>query len=157
MIQPGSMAVHIEQSAPDNFVNYVQGQAEKDSLKVSLSLDTSQLIGIYGWKGDIYATDAASQRPLMFPIAQQTFSVVKEVDIEAARKAKEAALEEERRIAEELRLQAEREADRKRAIMMIAIGNVVVIVLGLVGWFVWRKVRVKRTAIPEMQLEVPKK
>ncbi|EGQ8072568.1 TIGR03503 family protein [Vibrio vulnificus] len=157
MVQPGSLAVHIEQSAPDDFVNYVQGQADKESLKVSMLLDSSQMIGIYGWKGEVFATDAATQRPLMFPISQQTFSVVKEVDIEAARKAKEAALAEQRRIEEEQRLLAQREADRKQAIMMIGIGNVVVILLGLVVWFVWGKLRAKRQAIPEMQLEVPKK
>ncbi|MBE3668267.1 TIGR03503 family protein [Vibrio navarrensis] len=157
MVAPGSLAVHIEQTAPDSFVNYVQGQAEKEALKAEMSLDSTHQIGIYSWKGEVYATDAATQRPLVFPIAEQTFSVVKEVDIEAARKAKEAELAEQRRIEEEQRLLTQRAEDRKQGLIMIAVGNLVVIILGLIGWFVWSKSRAKRQAIPEMQLEVPKK
>ena len=71
--------------------------------------------------------------------------------------AKEVELEQQRKIKLEKQLIAQREADRKRSMIIIAVGNVIAIILGLIVWFVWRKLKAKRDAMPEMQLEVPKK
>ena len=40
--------------------------------------------------------------------------------------------------------------------IIIAVGNVVAILLGLLIWFVARKVAAKKRAQPEMQLKAPK-
>lgn len=40
--------------------------------------------------------------------------------------------------------------------IIIAVGNVVAILLGLLIWFVVRKVKAKKKALPEMQLKAPK-
>jgi heme/copper-type cytochrome/quinol oxidase subunit 2 len=40
--------------------------------------------------------------------------------------------------------------------IIIGVGNVVAILLGLLIWFVVRKIRAKKQAQPEMQLSVPK-
>ncbi|MBM4801702.1 TIGR03503 family protein [Vibrio parahaemolyticus] len=157
MIAPGSIAVNVEQNAPDGFITYSQGQVSQDGMKTTLNLDYDPELGKYSWRGEIFATDFATQRALVFPIQEQTFSVVDEVDLEAARIAKEAELAEQRRIEMEKRIIAEREAERKRSMIIIAIGNVVMLLIAIVAWIVWRKLKAKRQAMPEMQLEVPKK
>ncbi|HBC3498526.1 MULTISPECIES: TIGR03503 family protein [Vibrio] len=157
MIAPGSIAVNVEQNAPDGFITYSQGQVSQDGMKTTLNLDNDPELGKYSWRGEIFATDFATQRALVFPIQEQTFSVVDEVDLEAARIAKEAELAEQRRIEMEKRIIAEREAERKRSMIIIAVGNVVMLLIAVVAWIVWRKLKAKRQAMPEMQLEVPKK
>ncbi|EPS4449700.1 TIGR03503 family protein [Vibrio parahaemolyticus] len=157
MIAPGSIAVNVEQNAPDGFITYSQGQVSQDGMKITLNLDNDPELGKYSWRGEIFATDFATQRALVFPIQEQTFSVVDEVDLEAARIAKEAELAEQRRIEMEKRIIAEREAERKRSMIIIAVGNVVMLLIAIVAWIVWRKLKAKRQAMPEMQLEVPKK
>ncbi|HHG3399732.1 TPA: TIGR03503 family protein [Vibrio parahaemolyticus] len=157
MIAPGSIAVNVEQNAPDGFITYSQGQVSQDGMKSTLNLDNDPELGKYSWRGEIFATDFATQRALVFPIQEQTFSVVDEVDLEAARIAKEAELAEQRRIEMEKRIIAEREAERKRSMIIIAVGNVVMLLIAIVAWIVWRKLKAKRQAMPEMQLEVPKK
>ncbi|ANQ55400.1 TIGR03503 family protein [Vibrio parahaemolyticus] len=157
MIAPGSIAVNVEQNAPDGFITYSQGQVSQDGMKTTLNLDNDPELGKYSWRGEIFATDFATQRALVFPIQEQTFSVVDEVDLEAARIAKEAELAEQRRIEMKKRIIAEREAERKRSMIIIAVGNVVMLLIAIVAWIVWRKLKAKRQAMPEMQLEVPKK
>ncbi|EGQ7898547.1 TIGR03503 family protein [Vibrio parahaemolyticus] len=157
MIAPGSIAVNVEQNAPDGFITYSQGQVSQDGMKTTLNLDNDPELGKYSWRGEIFATDFATLRALVFPIQEQTFSVVDEVDLEAARIAKEAELAEQRRIEMEKRIIAEREAERKRSMIIIAVGNVVMLLIAIVAWIVWRKLKAKRQAMPEMQLEVPKK
>ncbi|EME0901957.1 TIGR03503 family protein [Vibrio parahaemolyticus] len=157
MIAPGSIAVNVEQNAPDGFITYSQGQVSQDGMKTTLNLDNDPELGKYSWRGEIFATDFATQRALVFPIQEQTFSVVDEVDLEAARIAKEAELAEQRRIEMEKRIIAEREAERKRSMIIIAVGNVVMLLIAIVAWIVWRKLKAKRQAMPEMQLEVLKK
>ncbi|MHA2827016.1 TIGR03503 family protein [Vibrio harveyi] len=157
MITPGSIAVNIEQEAPDGFISYSQGQVSADGTKTTLKMDNDPELGKYSWHGEVFATDLATKRSLVFPIKEQSFSVVEEVDLEAARVAKEAELAEQRRIEMEKRIIAEREAERKRSIIIIGIGNVIALILVVLFWIIWSKVKAKRQAMPEMQLEVPKK
>lgn len=156
MIAPGSLVVNVEQNAPDGFKSYSQGQASGDGLKTTLNLSNDLALGRYSWQGNIFATDLATKRELVFPVREQTFSVVDEVDLQAARKAKEAELAEQHRIALEKRVIAQREADRKRSIIIIAIGNLVMLIIGILAWRVWLKRKAKKEDLPEMQLKMPK-
>ncbi|MBR9789304.1 MAG: TIGR03503 family protein [Vibrionaceae bacterium] len=156
MIAPGSILVSVEKSAPDGYKNYGQGQVSQDGLKATLNLTNDSELGKHSWHGHIFATDFATKRPLIFPIKEQTFSVVDDVDLEAARKAKEAELAEQHRIDMENRIIAEREAERKQSMIIIAVGNVVMLIIGILFWLIWRKLKAKREAIPEMQLQMPK-
>ncbi|EJE3287542.1 TIGR03503 family protein [Vibrio alginolyticus] len=157
MIAPGSIAVTVKKDAPDGFISYSQGQVSKDGMRVTLNLNNDAELGKYAWRGEIFATDFATQRSLVFPIPEQTFSVVDEVDLEAARIAKEAELAEQRRIEMEKQIIAEREAERKRSMIIIAVGNLIMLLIVIIAWIVWLKIKAKRDAMPEMQLEVPKK
>lgn len=156
MIAPSSLAVHVEHKAPDEYVIYKQGQAEVDAMKVALELPYNGDLGIYNWSGMVYATDASSQRPLIFPITEQSYSVVEDIDLTESRRLQEEALAEQKRIATELMILQKREDDRQRSMIIIAVGNVVAILLGLLIWFVVRKVKAKKKALPEMQLKAPK-
>ncbi|WP_333918462.1 TIGR03503 family protein [Vibrio crassostreae] len=156
MIAPSSLAVHVEHKAPDEYVIYKQGQAEVDVMKVALELPYNGDLGIYNWSGMVYATDASSQRPLIFPITEQSYSVVEDIDLAESRRLQEEALAEQKRIATELMILQKREDDKQRSMIIIAVGNVVAILLGLLIWFVVRKVKAKKKALPEMQLKAPK-
>ncbi|CAK1992912.1 TIGR03503 family protein [Vibrio crassostreae] len=156
MIAPSSLAVHVEHKAPDEYVMYKQGQAEVDAMKVALELPYNGDLGIYNWSGMVYATDASSQRPLIFPITEQSYSVVEDIDLAESRRLQEEALAEQKRIATELMILQKREDDRQRSMIIIAVGNLVAILLGLLIWFVVRKVKAKKKALPEMQLKAPK-
>ncbi|MCB5359393.1 TIGR03503 family protein [Vibrio lentus] len=156
MIAPSSLAVHVEHKAPDEYVTYKQGQAEVDAMKVPLEVPYNGDLGIYSWSGMVYATDASSQRPLIFPITEQSYSVVEDIDLAESRRLQEEALAEQKRIATELMILQKREDDRQRSMIIIAIGNFVAILLGLLIWFVIRKVTAKKQAQPEMQLRAPK-
>ena len=157
MITPGSIAVNVEQEAPDGFISYSQGQVSADGTKTTLEMDNDPELGKYSWHGEVFATDLATKRSLVFPIKEQSFSVVDGVDLEAARLVKEAEIAEQRRIEMEKRIIAEREAERKRSMIIIAIGNVIALILVILFWIIWSKLKAKRQAMPEMQLEVPKK
>ena len=157
MITPGSIAVNVEQEAPDGFISYSQGQVSADGTKTTLKMDNDPELGKYSWHGEVFATDLATKRSLVFPIKEQSFSVVDEVDLEAARLVKKAEIAEQRRIEMEKRIIAEREAERKRSMIIIAIGNVIALILVILFWIIWSKLKAKRQAMPEMQLEVPKK
>lgn len=156
MIEPSSLAVHVEHKAPDEYVMYKQGQADVDAMKVPLEIPYNGELGIYNWSGMVYATDASSQRPLTFPISEHSYSVVQDIDLAESRRLQEEALAEQKRIATEMMILKKREEDRQRSMIIIGVGNVVAILLGLLIWFVVRKVTVKKRAQPEMQLKAPK-
>ncbi len=156
MITPGSLAVNVEQKAPDGFKSYSQGQVSRDGLKTTLDLDNEPDIGRYSWQGSIFASDFATGRELVFPIQEQTFSVVEEINLQAARKAKEAELAEQHRIELEKRVIAQRESERKRNLIIIALGNLVMLIISIFAWRVWLKRKAKKEALPEMQLRMPK-
>ncbi len=156
MIAPGSLVVNVEQNAPDGFKSYSQGQVSDDGFKTTLNLNNDPALGRYSWTGNIFATDLATKRELVFPIREQTFSVVDEIDLRAARKAKEAELAEQHRIALEKRVIAKRESDRQRSIIIIVIGNLIMLIISVLAWRIWRKRKALKEELPEMQLKMPK-
>ncbi|MZI91644.1 TIGR03503 family protein [Vibrio sp. CAIM 722] len=157
MLEPGSLATQIDHKDPKGAMSHFDGQSEPDSLKVSVNIPNSGEYGQYTWSGTLYANDLASKRPLVFPISEQSYSIVHEVDLEQTRLMQEKEAAERKKIElEKAQLQARSDA-RKRGIMMIAIGNVVVILLALLVWFVVRKIKAKKALQPELQLDMPKK
>ncbi len=156
MIEPGSVAAHIEHKSPDGGDLVVETRAEKGSLKAQLEIPYDGKLGNYSWAGVMYATDLANQRPLVFPISKHTYSVVEELDIAESRRLQEEERVKQAKRLEEIRIIQAREDARKRNMMIIVIGNIVALILGLVIWLVVRKVRASRAKVPEMQLDMPK-
>ncbi|MHA2938663.1 TIGR03503 family protein [Vibrio sp. RC27] len=157
-IKPGSLMAHIEHSNAFNDTEYIEDQASEEGRTINLAIPNSGKLGNYKWSGHIYATELPSERPLSFATPEYSYSVVKEVDLEQARKLKEEALERQRLLDEEEAMIRAREEERKKRLIYIGVGNVVVIILGLIIWFVIRKIKAKKAKKveePEMQLNVP--
>ncbi|UUM29948.1 TIGR03503 family protein [Vibrio japonicus] len=157
MIAPGSIAAFVEHKDPKGNVVNVQGSAGQESNKLELTIPYTQLLGNYAWTGGIFATELGSGRPLTFTMDERTYSVVEEVDIAETRRLQEIERLKQQQLLEEQRLIEMREAEKTKAMIMIAVGNVVVIILALVAWFVMGKLRARKQALPELQLNVPKK
>ncbi|EGU40546.1 TIGR03503 family protein [Vibrio scophthalmi] len=158
MIQPGSLAAHIEhRDARGEEIAVENSAADKEAMKVELDIPYSGVIGEYSWNGKVFATELGSHRELMFPLSEQTYSVVKDIDLAETRRLQEEERIKQAQRLEEIRIKQERESQRNRSLMIIALGNIVIITLGLIVWLVMRKVKAKKAAIPEMQLEIPTK
>lgn len=157
MIKPGTVAAHIEHTGPNGDMITVQGSADAESQKVELSIPYDGKYGNYSWVGKAFATESGSERPLMFEITEQTYSVVEEVDMAETRRLQEQERLEQQKRLEEMQMLQMREDKKTRTMIFIIVGNVVVLILGLVIWFVLRKLKAKKQAMPEMQLEMPKK
>lgn len=157
MIEPGSLAAHVEHRNPDNERFLTEGVAGEESLKVNLTIPNREQVGQYSWQGKLYATDLASQRELYFPIQSHTYSVVKGIDLETTRRLQEEEAAAKRKIEQERLMIEMREQARQRSLIYIVVGNVVVLLLVIAGWMVMRKLRAGREKQPEMQLTMPKK
>ncbi len=157
VIMPGSIAVSVEQTTPEGKGMLTQDQSGEDDIKAIFSLPNVALLGRHTWSGIAFATEAATGRDLVFHFAEQSFSVVEKVDVEASMIAFKKAQDEKRRLKEQAIREKEREDERFKGMMIIMIGNIIVIILGLVIWFIIRKIRMKKAQIPEMQLSIPPK
>lgn len=157
MIEPGSMVAHIEHRELGQPPFLAQGQAEPSALGVVLTVPNEEQFGNFAWNGQVYATDLSTQRPLIFPIREQTYGVVSEIDLATTRRMQEAELENLRRLEQEKLIQHMREQARRRTMMYIIFGNLFVIVVALAGWFIRRKLKAKAVATQEMNLNIPKK
>ena len=105
----------------------------------------------------MWATELASQRELYFPIGDQTYSVVDELNIAEVRRIQEEEEALRLKQEQELLIIQMREEQRSRNMMYIIVGNIVVLILALAVWFVLRKIKMKKAAVPEMQLNMPPK
>lgn len=154
-IEPGSILAHVEHSDAYDRVYSVEGQAAEEGLTVNLSIPNNGEFGNFKWSGRIYATEFSSKRPLQFTIPEHTYSVVDEIDLEQTRKLQEQAKEAQRKLEEEQALIAAREAKRSQMTIIIAVLNIVAIILGVIGWIVFKKIKAKKELAPEMQLNMP--
>ncbi|WP_375751064.1 TIGR03503 family protein [Vibrio sp. HN007] len=157
MIVPGSLAVHIEQMTPDGRQILTQSSVKSDSLMTEFALPNDQTPGKHTWKGTVYATEGAFQRELIIDVPESGFSVMAKVDLEKTTEEFLKLQEEKRKQLEIERIQRDREEIRTDSLLMILIGNLVVILLGLIIWFVVSKLRYRKAITPEMQLNVPPK
>ena len=157
MIKPGSLAATVEHTSPEGALTIVQGSAEDESNKLELLIPYSEKLGNYTWIAESFATEMGSERPLVFPITEHSYGVVEEVDLEETRRLQEIERLKQQKLMEEMQLIKMREEKRTRSMIIIGVGNVVVVLIGLVVWFIRRKLKAKKEALPEMQLEMPKK
>ncbi len=157
MVTPGSIAARIRHLEPDDKEFLVEGTSEPDSLTMTLTIPYDGGLGNYSWQGGVYATDLASKRDLYFPLQETTYSVVQGLDLAQAREMQEAEAEQRRRVEQAEQLKQIREERRSQYLIYIVIGNFIVIILALLGWFLVKKLKARKEVLPEMQLNMPKK
>lgn len=157
MIMPGSLAGFVDHTDPKGNVVSVQGASEPEGSTFELEVPYDGTLGNYQWSSKTFATELGSQRPLIFAKNQHTYSVVEDIDIAETRRLQEEERLKQQKIMEEMQLAEFRKAQRTKSMIIIGVGNLIAILLGLVVWFVMRKLKAKKEAMPEMQLEMPKK
>ncbi|ODA31720.1 TIGR03503 family protein [Veronia pacifica] len=148
-IQQGSLAVHAEFTDDKNKVSLFQGNAVQGLSYLEVNVTNFETPGIHKWQAWIYATDKVSARPLIFPVAEQTFEVEDFAVLEQARKEKEAQEEAQRLAEEAAKIEEKKAADKSTALITIIGGNTLLLILFLTGWFVMRKIKAKRLAAEE--------
>ncbi|WED21157.1 TIGR03503 family protein [Vibrio sp. JC009] len=157
LILPGTLAVHIEQAGPNNSKIVTQSSVAEDSFSMEFALPYDETPGKHTWKGTAYATEGAFQRELVIDLPGAGFSIMEKLDVEKQTQAFLKHQEEKKRQLELERIQRDREEARIDGMLIILIGNLVVILLGLIGWFLFSKLRIRKVAVPEMQLNAPPK
>lgn len=158
MVLPGTLAVHIEQDTPEKEKAFItESTVDKESFSTEIDLPSDSTPGKHVWRGVAYATEGAYQRELVIDLPETGFSVMDKVDVEKTTQAFIQAQEEKKRQLELERIRRDQEEARTQGMLLILIGNLIVIVLGLVGWLVWRKLRFSRVTVPVMELNMPPK
>lgn len=158
MVLPGTVAVHIEQDTPEKKQTFItESSVDKENFTTEFDMPNDPTPGKHVWRGVAYATEGAYQRELVIDLPETGFSVMDKIDVEKTTEAFIKAQEEKKRQLELERIKRDQEEARQQGMLFIVIGNLVVILLGLVGWMLWRKLRVGRSSAPEMQLSAPPK
>lgn len=145
MISPGSLAAHVEHVNPEHKTYAVEGQAEKSSLKLSLTIPHSAKAGQYQWSGKLYATDLASGRALFFPVKTHSYSVI-DMNLAETHRLQQEALDNQRKLEQEQHIRDAQEAEKRHRLIVIAAGNVIVLVLVLTVGLILRRLKAKRAA-----------
>lgn len=155
-IEAGSLATSIELQSPDESEQVVQHQADAGKNDVTSYFNDLHQMGTYHWTGHVYANEASTGRSLVFDLPMRTFSVVGALDLEKAEEMQAAAREAKKKAEQEAQILAHREQVRTRAILAIVIGNLVLIVVGGLIWWLVRRKRAIKASLPEMQLNMPR-
>ncbi|MGR5167513.1 TIGR03503 family protein [Vibrio astriarenae] len=156
MIEPGSLAAKVDHVNPNKEVNHVELVAKPDETKLNLAIPYQGALGNYTWDTTVFATDFASKRSLQFRFANRSYSVAEEIDLEETRRLQELERQEQLKRQQEQHLMAHRAEVRRRAVIWVTVGNIAVIVIGLLTWFLLRRRKAKKAELPEMQLDLPK-
>lgn len=157
VIQKGSMTLTAQMADPEGYTGYKQTQVEKKALSASVDLESVMTPGTYTWSGHVNATESGTGRGLQFPLAETKFSIVVADDYLKIQRQQAEILERKRIEAEKQRILAQREAERMEMITIVAISNIAIFVLGILLWLAIRYLKKRKEAIPEMQLNMPKK
>lgn len=157
MVLPGTIAASIEQTTPDKRTILTQSSVDSEGFTTEFTMTNDPYPGKHTWKGTVYATEGAAKRELVITLKEKAFSVMKKLDIEQSTKEYQRIQEEKRRAFEIERIRRDREDARMTGMLTILVGNLVVIILGLIIWFVIRKLKTRRVSVPEMQLDAPPK
>lgn len=151
---PGSLAAHIEQETPEGKVIISQQHAMSDEDGLKVRLPNAKNPGRYAWSGWLYATDNFSNRELIFKLPKSHFAVTAELQLDRNLEEFRAHQEAKAKLAEIQAQIAERQAVRSKALKIILGVNLLVVLLVVIGAFLWRKRQMKK-ALEEQSLVVP--
>ncbi|MGF1760594.1 TIGR03503 family protein [Photobacterium sagamiensis] len=151
---PGSFAAHIEQKDPEGHVTISQGHAQVDEDGLRVPIPHGKIPGRYSWSGWLYATDTLSERELIFKLPKNNFAVVAELQLDKNLEVFRSQQEAKAQAEEQRRKDEEQKAARSKAMKIVLGSNLAVILLVVIGVFLWRKRQVKK-ALAEELLVIP--
>lgn len=154
-IEEGSLATSIVLTSPNKTQQSVQRQSKRGDEDVVSEFADLHQIGTYYWSGEVFANEAKTGRALTFDLLNRSFSIVGDLGLEQAGKMRLEALAAQRKAQQEALILAHRESVKRKAVIMIATGNLVVILLGILIWWLFRRKLAMRASVPEMQLKMP--
>lgn len=154
-IEEGSLATSIVLTSPNKTQQSVQRQSKRGDEDVVSEFADLHQIGTYYWTGEVFANEAKTGRALTFDLLNRSFSIVGDLGLEQAGKMRLEALAAQRKAQQEALILAHRESVKRKAVIMIATGNLVVILLGILIWWLFRRKLAMRASVPEMQLKMP--
>ncbi len=143
-IKAGSLALHAQYTGPNGKISTYEGAATGKSYALNVPIDNFDAPGRHKWFARLYATDKQTGRPLVFSMPEQTFAVADFEAIEQANKEREAREAERKRIEDEKEAARKKESDRKTAIVTIIAGNVTLLFLAFLIWFILRTLKEKK-------------
>jgi uncharacterized protein (TIGR03503 family) len=154
-IEQGSINVHLSMEDPEGNTHTYNKSSEAEDLAVSLDIPFTGVFGRHSMTGRVYATDKATQRPLIIDIPFFPFGVINTVDVdETKERLRLADIERQKELSIQRAEQARKDA-RQRSIMIIVAGNILVIAIGIGIAFLVRKRRRAMEDEPELQLTAP--
>lgn len=154
-ITPGSISANVNVLDPKNHNRVYTPQGGQENQKLTLSIESQNVVGNHSISSVVYATDLANNRELVFDTAPINFGTVESVDVEKAREQQRLAKEKQQKEEMLRQMELKRAEDRKRSLMIIIVGNVSVLLLGLIAAFIIYKRRKKSASEPELQLSAP--
>lgn len=153
-LKPGSLAAHIVQKNPQGKMRISQQHAMPDEDGLTVRLPNGKAPGRYAWSGWLYGTDNFDDRELIFQLPETNFAVMAELQLD--RNLEDFRAQQEARARQEamLKLAAEKQAAREKAMKVILGVNLLIVVLVVAVVFLWRKRKMKK-ALEEDSLVVP--
>lgn len=143
-VESGSIAVHAEFINPVGKKSFYEGAVDGDSTALNVDVDNFDEPGRHKWSARLFGTDKLTGRPLVFTLPEQTFAVADFAAIELATLEREAREEKRKQIEDEKMAEAQRNQDRKMAVVTIIGGNLFLLVVAVLLWFLIRKIRAKK-------------
>jgi uncharacterized protein (TIGR03503 family) len=154
-IAPGSISAHISVTDPEDNQRHYTTQVPKDNSRLKVEVASDKLIGNHSISTIVYATDLTNNRDLVLETAPINFGSVESVDVEKAREQQRIAQEKQQKEEMLRQIEHKRAEDRKRSFTIIIVGNIAVLIIGLVVAFIIDRRRKKAASEPELQLSAP--
>ncbi|HIF9382862.1 TPA: TIGR03503 family protein [Photobacterium damselae] len=143
-LQAGSLAGHIAIKSPSGKEYIVQGATQGQEKQLNLTFPTMDKVGRYRWYGWLYATDNFNQRELIFSLPKRSFALAAQMQLTKdlqQLKQEELVKQQQEKIKQQQLAEAKQRDD---ALLWLIVGNSVMVLVILIGWYGlrwWKKKR----------------
>ncbi|BBC39705.1 hypothetical protein FA893_12020 [Photobacterium damselae subsp. piscicida] len=143
-LQAGSLAGHIAIKSPSGKEYIVQGATQGQEKQLNLAFPAMEQVGRYRWYGWLYATDNFNQRELIFSLPERSFALAAQMQLTKdlqQLKQEELVKQQQEKIKQQQLAEAKQRDD---ALLWLIVGNSVMVLVILIGWYGlrwWKKKR----------------
>lgn len=153
-IEPGSIALHAQYTNPLGKSSSYEGASSKNATALNVPIDNFDEPGRYTWFAQLYGTDKITGRPLVFRLPEHSFAVADFDAIEQANIDRETREAERKQIEDEKIEKAQKEKDRRVAIVTVIVGNITLLIVAFLIFFIVLKIKAKK-ALEGEELSAP--